>query len=162
MASICALIINGKGDLVWTFEELTFEEEEDSPIYGFNPDTGSEPSWQVIENLKQNKGRREPYPGMVTDDTSVFNAAKARGLQVLKLELVYPESLYKEIKAKFDAERAASGFHYSFPGRGGDCNCATWPRQIGVFIPEGSGVMKAYMQAMASTESPKKMGICEE
>lgn len=136
--------------------------EADSPIYAFNPDTGTEPSWKVIENLKKNQGSSKPYPGAVTDDTAVFSAAKSRGLSVAKLEIVYPETRYNEIKAKFDAEKGKSDFHYSFPGRGGDCNCATWPRKLGVFIPEGSGAMKAYVEAMGNTESPKKMGICEE
>jgi hypothetical protein len=136
--------------------------EADSPIYAFNPDTGAEPSWQVIENLKKNQASSKPYPGAVTDDTAVFSAAKARGLSVAKLEIVYPESKFNEIKQRFDAEKGKSDYHYSFPGRGGDCNCATWPRKLGVFIPEGSGVMKAYVEALGKTESPHKMGVCEE
>lgn len=136
--------------------------EADSPIYGFNPDTGTEQSWQVIENLKRRAAGGKPYPGVVTDDTSVFSTAKARGLTVLKLELIYPESRYQEIKSRFDSEKGKSEYHYSFPNRGGDCNCATWPARLGVFVPEASGVMKAYIEAMGRTESPKKMGMCEE
>lgn len=136
--------------------------DADSPIYGFNPNTGTEPSWQVIENLKDKKTSRPPYPGIVTDDTSVFSAAKSRNLPVIKVELVYPESRYNEIKQRFDAERARSEYFYSFPGRGGDCNCATWPGRIGIAIPEGSGIMSKYVEAASSAESPRKLGLCEE
>lgn len=136
--------------------------DADSPIYAFNPDTGTEPSWQVIENLKKNQASSKPYPGVVTDDTEVFSAAQARGLTVVKLELVYPESKFNEVKQRFEAEKGKSDYHYSFPGRAGDCNCATWPRKLGVFIPEGSGRMKLYVEELEKTGSPRKMGVCEE
>lgn len=132
------------------------------PIYGFNPSTGAKPSWQVMEDLKSKDADRPPYPGKVSDDSAVFAAASAKGLQVIVLELVYPESRFNQIKERFEAEKAGSHLHYSFPGGGGDCNCATWPMKLGLLIPELSGVMKKYIAAMANAETPRKLGICEE
>ena len=130
--------------------------EAQSPIYGFNPDSGSEPVHQVLDTLKG----QGSYPGHVTDDTSVFNKAKGMGLTVVVIEYVYPESDYNELKARFDAEKASTNLRYGFPG-GGDCNCATFPGRIGLPVPEGTGNMRLYMPAAASALSPRRMGLCD-
>jgi hypothetical protein len=133
---------------------ISFEAE--SPIYGFNPDGGSEPIFTVLDKLKGKKS----YPGHVTDDSKVFGDAKSRGLSVLKIEYIYPESRYNEIKKNFDAEKSSCTWHYSFPGGSGGCNCATFPQRIGIKVPEGSGNMKLYMQAMQAEPTPQRMGDC--
>src|SRR3954454_17197531 len=37
-------------------------------IYGFNPDTGTLPMWQAMQDLMNG----DAFPGVVTDDTNVF------------------------------------------------------------------------------------------
>lgn len=130
--------------------------ESQSPIFGFNPNP-TDPMHVVLDKLKAGDG----YPGHVTDDTSTFEAAKSRGLSVVTIEYVYPESKYNEIKARFDAERSASSYDYSFPGGSGDCNCATFPARLGIPIPEATGNMKFYMAAMQQADTPRRMGDCE-
>lgn len=130
--------------------------EAESPIYGFNPDTGAERSHAVMNNLFGHKS----YPGHVTDDTSIFQAARARGLTVLKRELIYPESQYNEIKSRFDAEKAGTGYKYGFPPAG-DCNCATFPQKVGIPVPEATGRMKQYAKNMSALPPQEKMGECE-
>ncbi|MGH9197538.1 MAG: hypothetical protein ACRD1T_17575, partial [Acidimicrobiia bacterium] len=130
--------------------------ESDSPIIGFLPNPGSEPMWQVMKTLKA----RTSFPGKVGDDTYVFDAAKKRGLSVLKVEYVFPESEYNRLKAACDALRSSCDYEYGFPGAG-DCNCASFPARIGFPIPEPTGQMLAYMDAMAKTPSPVRMGDCE-
>ncbi len=130
--------------------------EATSPIYGFNPH-GSDPVVTILEKLKAG----DPYPGAVTDDTAAFDEAKQRGLPVVTIEFVYPESRYNEIKAKFDAEKSSTAYNYSFPGGGGDCNCATFPARVGVPVPEATGNMKLYMAAIQKMATPQRRGQCE-
>jgi hypothetical protein len=135
--------------------------ESKTPIYGFNPDTGDLPGWLVIERLKEKAGSYEPYPGIVTDDTSVFNKAKALKLKYKILEYVYPESEFNEIKAAFNKSRIKTGLTYSFPGQGGDCNCATWPQEIGLSLPHSNGQMREYIASFENNEK-RIMGDCCE
>ena len=132
-----------------------------SPVYGFNPDTGDTPGWKVIAALKAKTGTHAPYPGVVTDDTAAFRQAKSRELEYKVVEYVYPKSKYEEIKAKFKEARKSTGLTYSFPGQGGDCNCATWPGRIGIAIPSSNGNMRAYMQPIG-TNDVRKEGDCED
>lgn len=135
--------------------------ETKSPIYGFNPDTGDLPGWLVIERLKEKAGAYEPYPGVVTDDTSVFNKAKALNLKYKILEYIYPEKEFNEIKAAFEKSRLHTGLTYSFPGQGGDCNCATWPAELGLILPHSNGQMREYIGSFENNEK-KVMGDCCE
>ena len=136
--------------------------EADSPILGFNPETGSDPIWLVFDKLKGTADvSKASYPGRITDDTAVFDAAKQRGLTVVKTEYVYPESQYNAIKQQFDQHRAGTSLQYNFPGGSGDCNCATFPAQIGIPVPEATGILKDYIPAMSSGPAKKQMGDCE-
>ena len=132
-----------------------------APIYGFNPDTGDTPGWKVIAALKAKNEAQTPYPGVITNDTAVFNRARSRGLEYKVVEYVYPKSKYEEIKRKFKAAKRSTELTYSFPGQGGDCNCATWPGRIGVAIPSSNGNMKAYMAAIGMNDV-RKEGDCED
>lgn len=131
--------------------------EAQSPIYGFNPSTGSDPVSEVIRKLKA----EEAYPGQVTDDTSAFSLARSFGLTVETIEFVYPESRYNELKAAFEAQKSGTKYRYSFPSGAGDCNCATWPGKIDIPIPSANGNMKVYIVAMKSSEKVRRMGECE-
>lgn len=129
------------------------------PIFGFNPDTGDEPGWKVIKGLKEKQQFQKPYPGIVTNDTAAFLRAQGDKLEYKVLELVYPESKYLEILKKFRQARIKTNLTYSFPGNGGDCNCATWPAKLGVQIPSQNGNMKEYIMSYANGEV-RKLGDC--
>lgn len=93
--------------------------ETKSPIYGFNPDTGDLPGWLVIERLKEKAGAYEPYPGVVTDDTSVFNKAKALNLKYKILEYIYPEKEFNELKQLLKSHDCIRGLHTVFRDKEG-------------------------------------------
>jgi hypothetical protein len=135
------------------------------PIFGFNPSTGSDPAWKVFENLTDRQSRR-PYPGKVTDDTEAFDMAAAQGLDVVRIEYVCSEELFDKIKSRFEKEKSSTRLHYSFPGGGGDCNCATWPVIIGIPVPLVGGAingqMKEYAPAMKSLPKVIYLGIMPE
>lgn len=134
-----------------------------SPIYGFNPDTGSLPGWKVIQSLKKGAAvHLDPFKGVISDDTSVFSKAKSLGLNYKVLEYVFPESKYNEIHAAFTKSKSHTGLTYSFPGKGGDCNCATWPREIGIPIPCGHGIMAEYIESFKNGEIRKKGECCDK
>lgn len=143
--------------LIWSGHVgVSFEAQ--SPIYGFNPNPP--PTEAIHEVLDKLKGKKA-YPGHVTDDTAVFDDAKRRGLSVVTIEYVYPESEYDEIKGQFDAEKSSCSYDYSFPGGAGGCNCATFPARIGVPVPEPTGNMRFYMKAAEQAAKVQKMGDCE-
>ena len=135
--------------------------EAQAPIYGFNPDTGDDPGWKVFNALRAPAGSEPPYPGVITNDTGVFNEARSRGLPYKVVEYIYPKSKYDEIKEKFKAAKRSPGLTYSFPGKSGDCNCATWPARIGIAIPSSNGNMDAYM-ASISENDVRKEGDCDD
>lgn len=128
------------------------------PIYGFNPSTGDDPVHVVMENLKA----RKAYPGKVTDDTPAFDLGSSHGLETIRIEYVCSEEAYNKIKAAFDKEKSSTELHYSFPNGNGDCNCATWPANIGVPIPSADGNMRMYMKAMQDAPKRKYLGLMPE
>jgi hypothetical protein len=134
-----------------SFEALT-------PIYGFNPSTGHELVHMVMETLKAKKA----YPGKVTDDTPAFELGSSYGLEIIRIEYVCSEEAYNKIKAAFDKEKASTKLCYSFPGGAGDCNCATWPANIGVPLPSVNGNMVHYMEAMQNAPMRRYLGIMPE
>ncbi len=123
-----------------------------TPIYGFNPSTGDKPGWEVISGLKEKLSTEKLYPGVITDDSSVFKSAKRKGLNYKVLEYQFPESEYEKIYKKFLKEKTKTNFTYSFPDKGGDCNCATWPKKIGIPIPIDKGNMKVYIGSFDHNE----------
>ena len=50
---------------------------------------------------------------------------------------------------------------YSFPGQGGDCNCATWPAKIGLPIPTSDGAMEVYINSFQQNEV-RQEGNCDD
>src|SRR5437879_9586906 len=61
-------------------------DEEPDVIWGFNPDIGTTPLWQAMQQLRNHKA----YPGRVTNDTQVFAEARKKHVKVLTMELVLP------------------------------------------------------------------------
>lgn len=91
----------------------------------------------------------------------MFNKAKALNLKYKILEYIYPEKEFNEIKAAFEKSRLHTGLAYSFPGQGGDCNCATWPAELGLILPHSNGQMREYIGSFENNEK-KVMGDCCE
>ncbi|WPB78299.1 hypothetical protein KYC5002_03900 [Archangium violaceum] len=128
------------------------------PIYGFNPNTGDDPVHVVMANLKAQKA----YPGKVTDDTKAFDEAAKKQLEIVSIEYVCSKEAYNEIKAAFDKEKGATKLCYSFPTGAGDCNCATWPVNIGVPLPSANGNMVHYIEAMKESPKRRYLGLKQE
>jgi hypothetical protein len=132
--------------------------EEGGPIFGFKPVAEGTTIGQLLNSLKSG----ESYPGEVSDDTVVFNAARDRGLDVYTVEFVFPESEFQRIRAAFDRECQSSEVTYSFPGGKGDCNCATWPARLGIPLPESTGMMQEFMTAIRIMDKRQQIGECED
>lgn len=129
-------------------------------IYGFHP-TPSEWSRfatdeEGIEHLKQGNS----LFGGVYDDTHVFQRADAlahvtRRTAVWQTIITLSSAQFARIEQELQhAVALGNNFHrvYRFPDQfGGPMpigydNCATWPRNIGVVIPEATGQLREYLQ----------------
>lgn len=128
------------------------------PIYGFTPDAGGAPGYEVIATLRTKTGA---YPGRVKDDTRIFDAAEAEGMDIKRITYVYPKSQYDEIVERFKQARRSTGLTYGFPNGAGDCNCATWPGRIGIPIPEQTGLMSSYMREIGDSHE-RSQGACRD
>ena len=60
-------------------------------IWGLNPDAGGLPAWRVVQGLRNG----DAFPGIVTDDTAMFTAARQHGLTVEAFEVLLPEPASK-------------------------------------------------------------------
>lgn len=139
-------------------------------LYGFTPDTPGMSAADVVKLLRE----RKTFPGKVDDDTShytiAYEYAKKHGwkIEVEHVAVTFDPSELPAIAQRVHDEMAvtARGEHphaYWFPPKGattppdsvaengqaypGECiaNCATYPRLVGVPIPEQSGRMTDYM-----------------
>ncbi|HEY3805952.1 MAG TPA: hypothetical protein VGL61_25260 [Kofleriaceae bacterium] len=149
-------------------------------IIGFTP---NRPEDMDMPAFLRSLFAHDAYPGIVGDDTSVFERAReksAKGWNTEPISVV--ELVDKPAKLKAAAQVAAmsgmtSGEHglgYSFPmpspsgsehfassnGYPADQvrNCATFPEKVGVPIPEPSGNLGAYMPELekwAAEDAPK-------
>jgi hypothetical protein len=107
--------------------------DSDKVIYGFKPDMGTLPTWQVMERLRNG----EAFPGVVTDDTHVFAAAEAQGLTVRTFDAILPDPGFRVFQRKLAAERKGSKYSYGFPNGDGDCNCTTWLERLALPLLTG-------------------------
>lgn len=107
--------------------------DEGATIYGFNPDAGGLPLWQLMDQLR--KG--DAFPGIIRDDTSVFAAARNHGMTVQSFEVILPEPRYLEFDTRLDSELKNSQYSYGFPNGAGDCNCITWLERLGLPLLTG-------------------------
>lgn len=124
-------------------------------VYGFNPNAGSSTTWEVFDRLK----RGGAFPGVVTDDTAAFVAARGRGSVVHELNVLLPGPQFLEFLARLDAERAGSQYAYGFPNGDGDCNCITWVERLGV--PLLTGRMDELLRLPGLTGFPnRRFGRC--
>lgn len=107
--------------------------DADRSIYGFNPDRGTDPIWQVLQRLRSGGA----YRGIVRDDTAVFTAAQQHGLTVLRLDIVLSLPSFRTFRRKLTVERSHSKYSYGFPDGDGDCNCTTWIERLGLPLLTG-------------------------
>jgi hypothetical protein len=130
-------------------------DSEPSVIWGFNPDIGTTPLWQAMQNLLNG----DAYPGVVTDDTQVFAKARKRRLNVLTFDVLLPDPAFQDFEKRLHAERRQSQFRYGFPDGDGDCNCATWLERLA--LPLLSGSMIEFADLTASSRYPgRRFGRC--
>jgi hypothetical protein len=95
-------------------------------IYGFNPNGGPDPIWQVMQRLRSGGA----YPGIVRDDTAVFTAAQQHGLVVLRFDVALSPPSFRTVRRRLTAKSSPSKYSYGFPGGDGDCNCTTWIERL--------------------------------
>lgn len=89
---------------------------------------------EVLDNLRSG----DSYPGVVLDDTSIFNVAASQfGLTVLSFVVRLPAKAFESIRDVLDAERQLSKYSYGFPDGDGDCNCTTWIERLGLPLLTG-------------------------
>jgi hypothetical protein len=106
---------------------------EEGVIWGFNPDRGNDPIWQLIDRLRSG----DAYPGIVRDDSAVFTAARGRGLTVLRFDVALSPPSYRTFRRKLTTQRKYSRYTYGFPDGDGDCNCTTWMERLGLPLLTG-------------------------
>jgi hypothetical protein len=124
-------------------------------IYGFNPDSGKDPLWLVLANLR-NGGA---YPGVVIDDTAVFQEADRQGLSVLTANIILPEPSFQTFEQRLIGERQQSQYSYGFPNSDGDCNCTTWLERLA--LPLLTGNMEEFTALLGFGTSPtRRFGRC--
>jgi hypothetical protein len=127
----------------------------ETTIYGFNPDTTGILLWQLMEGLKNG----DSFPGIVTDDTAVFAAARTHGLAVVLFKVVLPDPRFQEFQSRLDAERKGSQYTYGYPNGYGDCNCTTWLERLG--LPLFSGRMDEFSGLRGISIYPsRRFGKC--
>jgi hypothetical protein len=108
--------------------------DDDKAVYGFNPETGNLPIWQVMQRLR----RGDAFAGRVRDDTQVFADAAAHGLAVMTFEVVLPDPGFQVFQGLLAEERRKSRYSYGFPDGDGDCNCTTWLERLALPLLTGS------------------------
>ncbi len=124
-------------------------------IYGFNPDGGRVPVWQLMDRLKNG----EAFPGVVRDDTAVFSAARKHGRTVRAFEVILPDPRFQDFEGRLDGERKNSQYSYDFPNGDGDCNCTTWLERLG--LPLLTGRMDEFIGLPGIVSSPRRrFGEC--
>jgi hypothetical protein len=134
--------------------------DADRVIYGFNPDGGTDPTWQVMQRLRSGGS----YPGIVRDDTAVFTAAQQHGLIVLRYDVALSPSSFRSFRRRLNAElpakqRRHSKYSYSFPDGDGACNCTTWMERLG--LPLLTGRMDEFTAVTGVVaQVRRRFGLC--
>jgi hypothetical protein len=132
-------------------------------ILGFHPtpnaieSVGGEDA--AIEWLKEN----EPLDGCLQDDTEIFKRAALLSLQGARTSVwqvvIEPGDMYERIREEtIKWYNEARIFTYAFPVRGQQPapdrdNCATFPRRLGLPLPEHTGQLTQYMLALEALGS---------
>jgi hypothetical protein len=124
-------------------------------IWGFNPDAGGLPAWQVVYGLRNG----DAFPGIVTDDTGIFTAARQHGLALEAFDVLLPEPAFQSFVAALGRERQQCRYSYGFPDGDGDCNCVTWFERLG--LPLLTGRMDEFLALPGRASHPnRRFGRC--
>src|SRR5438105_8868240 len=124
-------------------------------IFGFNPDAGGLAAWQVAYGLRNG----DAFPGIVTDDTGIFAAARQHGLAVEAFDVLLPEPAFQFFVAALGNEKLKSQYSYGFPDGDGDCNCVTWIERLG--LPLLTGRMDEFIALPGRASYPsRRFGRC--
>ena len=125
-------------------------------ISRFNPNAGSLPAFGMDH---ARFAEREAFPGIVTDDTSVFMAASQHGLAVEAFDVLLPEPAFQLFVAALGRERKNSQYSYGLPDGDGDCNCITWIERLG--LPLLTGRMDEFVGLSGRVSHPNpRFGRC--
>jgi hypothetical protein len=133
--------------------------EGDARIFGFSPSAKVSESVGGEEKLIELLLEHIAQPGIVQDDTAIFDLAdqlyqQGERTQVLSLELEVSIEAFEEIKQQllewYHTQRKSL---YNLPFedgtfREGECNCAFFPKLIGVQIPTENGNLRNYLEVM--------------
>jgi filamentous hemagglutinin len=100
--------------------------------------------------------KHHTFPGQVLNDTALFHraqdwAGQGYRTQVYVLSMDVPDDEFRIIQNRIfnDAKNSPlSNKSYTFPGPPGCYNCATYPSSVGMSIPEESGNLVLYIEAM--------------
>jgi hypothetical protein len=124
-------------------------------ISGFNPNVGGLPARQVMQDLQSGQA----FPGIVTDDTSIFTAASQPGLTVEAIDVLLPEPAFQVFVAALGRERQNSQYSYGLPDGDRDNNCITWIERLG--LPLLTGRMDEFIGLPGRTSHPnRRFGQC--
>jgi hypothetical protein len=130
--------------------------DQRTTIYGFNPDP---PSSRRISDVMDDLAAGLAFPGIVRDDTSIFDAATRQGLKVLSFEVLFPDASFAVFEQSLKNEVKGTHYTYGFPDGNGDCNCTTWLERIG--LPLLTGRMKEFTSLSEITLYPsRRFGEC--
>jgi len=129
--------------------------DADRVIYGFNPDGGTDPIWQVMQRLRSG----DAYPGIVRDDTAMFTAAQQHGLVVRRFDVALSPRSFRTFRQKLTAECRHSKYAYGFADGDGDCNCTTWMERLG--LPLLTGRMDEFTAVTGvAAQVRRRFGLC--
>jgi len=125
-------------------------------IYAFSPDP---PSNRRISAVMDDLAAGLAFPGIVRDDTSSFDAATKRGLNIISFEVLFPDASFAVFEQSLKDEIKGTRYTYGFPDGNGDCNCTTWLERIG--LPLLTGRMKELTSLSEITQYPsRRFGEC--
>jgi hypothetical protein len=125
-------------------------------IYGFNPDP---PNNRRISDVMDDLAGGLAFPGVVRDDTPIFDAAMRHGLDVLSFDVLFPDASFAVFEQSLNGQIATTRYTYGFPDGNGDCNCTTWLERIG--LPLLTGRMKEFTSLSEITlYSSRRFGEC--
>jgi hypothetical protein len=125
-------------------------------IHGFSPHP---PSNRRISEVMDDLAAGLAFPGIVREDTAIFNAASKHGLNVLSFEILVPDASFAVFEHSLEKEKTGTSYTYGFPDGNGDCNCTTWLERIG--LPLLTGRMKEFTSLSEITQYPsRRFGEC--
>ena len=101
----------------------------------------------------------DAFPGVVHDDTHVFQSAKKRKRTILTFDVILPDPDFRDFENKLNDEITKSRYLYGFPNGDGNCNCTTWLERLA--LPLLSGKMDEFTGLPGFRDYPtRRFGRC--